>query len=83
MAAEGRIEGLCDLSKVVASGHNEQWRPKAAKLATNLAKISPFGNTVKVFSSELTESRGDCGVGGGEDAFLYSVLTHKKYFGAI
>ena len=25
-------------------GHNEQWRPKAAKVATKLAKISPIGN---------------------------------------
>ena len=45
MAAEGRKEGLCDLSSVVAFGHNEQWLPKAAKVATKLAKISPNGNT--------------------------------------
>ena len=45
MAAEGRKKGLCDLSNVVAFGHNELWRPKAAKFITKLAKISPNGNT--------------------------------------
>ena len=34
MAAEGRKVGLYDLSNVVAFGHNEQWRPKAVKMAT-------------------------------------------------
>ena len=43
MAAEGREEGLCDLSNVVAFGHNEQWRPKAAKLI-KMAEISLVGN---------------------------------------
>ena len=41
MAAKGRKEGLCDLSNVVAFGHNEQWRPKAVKVATKLDKIPP------------------------------------------
>ena len=41
MAAEGRKEGLYDLSNVVAFGHNEQWRPKAVKVATKLDKIPP------------------------------------------
>ena len=47
MAAEGRKEGLYDLSNVVAFGHNKQWLPKgAAKVSTKLAaKISPNGNT--------------------------------------
>ena len=40
MMAEGRKEGLCDLSNVVAFGHNEQWRPKAARVATKFAKIT-------------------------------------------
>ena len=44
MAAEGRKEGLYDLSNVVAFGQYEQWRPKAAKVATKLAKTSPVGN---------------------------------------
>ena len=35
---------ICDLSIVVAFGHNELWRPKAAKVVTKLAKISPIGN---------------------------------------
>ena len=39
MAAEGCQEGLCDLSNVVAFGHNEQWWPKAAKVATKLNYI--------------------------------------------
>ena len=30
MAAVGRNEPLCDLKNVVAFGHNELWRPKAA-----------------------------------------------------
>ena len=46
MAAEGRKEGLCDLSNVVAFGHNELWLPKAAKVATMLVKISANGNIV-------------------------------------
>ena len=46
MTAEGRNEGLCDLSNVVAFGHNEQWRPMAAKVATKLIRISPVGNAV-------------------------------------
>ena len=45
MAAEGHKEGLCDLSDVVAFGHNELWLPQAAKVATKLVKISPNGNT--------------------------------------
>ena len=45
MVAEGRKEGLYDLSNVVAYGHNEQWQPKATKVATKLVKISPIGNT--------------------------------------
>ena len=44
MAARCRKEGLCDLSNVVAFGHNEQWRPNSAKVATKLAKILPVGN---------------------------------------
>ena len=44
MVAEGRKEDLCDLSNVVAFGHNEQWPPNAAKVVTKLAKISPNGN---------------------------------------
>ena len=31
MAAEGRKEGLCELSNVVGFGHNEQWRPGSRK----------------------------------------------------
>ena len=45
MAAGGRKEGLCDLSNVVAFGHNEQWRPKAAKVATKLDINQPNGKT--------------------------------------
>ena len=45
MAAEGRKEGLCDLSNVVAFDQYEQWQPKAAKVVTKLAKTSPVGNT--------------------------------------
>ena len=45
MAAEGSKEGFCDLLNVVTFGHNEQWRPKAAKVTTKLLKISPIGNT--------------------------------------
>ena len=45
MVAEGRKEGLCDLSNVVAFGHNELWRQKAATVTTKLGKISPNGNT--------------------------------------
>ena len=40
-----RISLICDFSNVVAFGHNELWRPKAAKFITKLAKISPNGNT--------------------------------------
>ena len=47
MAADGHIEGLCDLSNVVAFGHNKQWRPKAAKVASKLAKMFPICNTVQ------------------------------------
>ena len=45
MATGGRKEGLCDLSNVVAFGHNEQWRPKAAKVATKLDINQPNGKT--------------------------------------
>ena len=47
MVAKGCKECLCDLSNVVAFGHNKQWLPKgAAKVSTKLAgKISPNGNT--------------------------------------
>ena len=38
---------ICDLSNVVAFGHNELWRPKAAKLFTKLAKKSPNSNAAK------------------------------------
>ena len=31
MPAEGHKEGFCNLSNVVAFGHNELWRPKAVK----------------------------------------------------
>ena len=48
MPADGRNECLCDLSNVVAFGHNKQWRPKAAKVASKLAKIFPIGNTVQL-----------------------------------
>ena len=47
MAAEGRKEGLCDLSNVVAFGHNELWRPKAAKVAIKLPKITPIDYTAQ------------------------------------
>ena len=53
MTAEGRNEGLCDLSNVVAFGHNEQWRPKAAKVVTKLDKNLPNGNTATVWSNML------------------------------
>ena len=46
MVAEGRKEGLCDLSNAVALGHNELWLPKAVKVATMLVKISANGNIV-------------------------------------
>ena len=39
MAAEGRKEGNCDFSNVVAFGHNELWLPKGAKVATMLVEI--------------------------------------------
>ena len=45
MATKGCKDGLFDLSNVVALGHNEYWQPKAAKVVTKLAKISPNGNT--------------------------------------
>ena len=45
MTAEGRKEGLYDLSNVVAFDQYEQWRPKAAKVVTKLAKIWLNGNT--------------------------------------
>ena len=45
MAAEGRKEGLCDFSNVVAFGHNELCRPMGAKVSIKLARISPIGNT--------------------------------------
>ena len=49
MAAGGRKEGVCDLSNVVAFGHNEQWLTNAAKVVTMLAKISPNGNNALTF----------------------------------
>ena len=33
MVAEGRKEGLCDLSNVVTFGHNELWRSAVAKVS--------------------------------------------------
>ena len=46
MAAEGRKESLCDLSNVVASGHNELWRPKAANsLSVTLKMLWPLATT--------------------------------------
>ena len=45
MAAEGRKEGICDFSNVVAFGHNELCRPMGAKVSIKLARISPIGNT--------------------------------------
>ena len=46
MAAEGREYHLCDLSNVVAFGHNELILPKATKVATILVKISANGKIV-------------------------------------
>ena len=45
MAAEGRKEGICDFSNVVAFGHNELCRPMGAKVSIKLARISAIGNT--------------------------------------
>ena len=53
MAAEGRKEGVCDLSNVVAFGHNELWLPKGAKVATMLVEILANCNTVILPSSFL------------------------------
>ena len=44
MVAEGHKECLCDLSNIVAFGHSELWWPKATKVATKLARMSPNGN---------------------------------------
>ena len=43
--AKDRKKGFCELSEVVAFYHNKLWRPRAAKVITKLAKISPNGNT--------------------------------------
>ena len=43
--AKDRKKGVCELSEVVAFYHNKLWRPRAAKVITKLAKISPNGNT--------------------------------------
>ena len=53
MAAERREEHLCDLSNIVAFGHNEQWRPKAAKVATNVAKILLNSTTAVINTSGI------------------------------
>ena len=42
------------LSKVVAFGHNELWRQKAATVTSKLDKISPNGNTAEELRSTVT-----------------------------
>ena len=53
MAAEGRKEGLCDLSNVVAFGHNEH------EGATRSAKKPPNGNTAGEKDAQTTVLRSD------------------------
>ena len=48
MAAEGRNEGLCDLSNVVAFGHNKH------EGATRSAKNPPNGNTAGEKDAQTT-----------------------------
>ena len=43
MSAKGRKKGLCDLSNVVALGHNEMWWPKAAKVTIKLLLLHGLG----------------------------------------
>ena len=51
MAAKGCKYGLYDLSSVVAIGHSEQWRPKAAKLPTKLVKYRQLATLVSLCCS--------------------------------
>ena len=54
MAAKGRKEGLCDLWNAVAFGHNEQRRPKAAKVATKLARYCLLATLVTTFAAFIS-----------------------------
>ena len=76
MAAEGRKECLCDLSNVVAFGHNKQWLPKgAAKVSTKLAaKISPNGNTGRQLAPAAAAAALALGAAGGRP---FRLLTFR------
>ena len=56
MAAEGRQEGLCDLSNVLAARPQRTVASEGRKVATKLAKISPIGNTAEATGAAATTS---------------------------
>ena len=56
MAAEGRKEGLCELSNVLAARPQRTVASEGRKVATKLAKISPIGNTAEATGAAATTS---------------------------
>ena len=78
MATEARKEGLYDLSNVVAFGHNEQWRPKAVKMATTKLDKIPlsvyYNQSVLVITSTVLRRGRSRGLLHGVPAYL---LTYR------